>query len=109
MQGSAYLGSSVNTLGDANGDGYSDVIVGAYQYTNGQYDEGATYFITEHQQLNPIPVLNWNPTRFSMVWLCRFRTGDINNDGFDDAVVGAYFYDNEQVEQPLYIYLTLAI
>ncbi len=39
----AQFGNSVSTAGDVNGDGYSDVIVGAPYYDNGQTDEGRAY------------------------------------------------------------------
>ena len=39
----AYFGRSVSSAGDVNGDGYSDVIVGAYQYDDGQNNEGAAF------------------------------------------------------------------
>ena len=29
--------------GDVNGDGYDDLIVGAFQYDNGEFDEGRAY------------------------------------------------------------------
>ena len=40
-QDSASFGNSVGTAGDVNGDSYSDVIVGACFYDNGEVDEGA--------------------------------------------------------------------
>jgi len=37
------MGHSVASAGDVNGDGYSDLIAGAYSYDNGQTDEGAAF------------------------------------------------------------------
>jgi hypothetical protein len=42
-QANALFGYSVGTAGDVNGDGYSDVIVGAYMYDNGELSEGRAY------------------------------------------------------------------
>jgi|GEM_PF-3321033 len=39
----AYLGYTVASAGDVNGDGFSDVIVGALRFDNGETDEGRAY------------------------------------------------------------------
>jgi hypothetical protein len=42
-QAEANFGWSVSTAGDVNGDGFSDVIVSAYRFDNGESNEGRAY------------------------------------------------------------------
>jgi hypothetical protein len=102
-----YAGWAVSGAGDVNGDGASDVIVGARLGDPWpRIDSGAAYVIFGHSQA----------TAFSTVDLAIFTPGsggfsifgaedgdqmgysvggarDVNGDGFDDVIVGAKFYD----------------
>jgi hypothetical protein len=64
-QAGAGFGSSVGTAGDVNGDGLTDVIVGAYLYDNGQSNEGAAFVY------------------YGRCWLKADLTGDCSIDYFD--------------------------
>jgi hypothetical protein len=100
-QPGAAFGISVAGAGDVNGDGYSDVIVGAYFYDNGQSDEGAAFVY--HGSATGISATaatllekNQVDSRFGAAVDCA---GDINGDGYSDVIVGAYFYDNGQTDE----------
>jgi hypothetical protein len=106
-QDEARFGWSVGTAGDVNGDGYSDVIVGACQYDTGYTDEGrATVYHGSATGLSTTP--NWTGTtnqdeaRFG--WSVG-TAGDVNGDGYSDVIVGAAWYGNGQArEGRVYVY-----
>ncbi|GGH69742.1 hypothetical protein GCM10011318_11070 [Phaeocystidibacter marisrubri] len=107
-QAGAYFGNSVSTAGDVNGDGYSDVIVGAYYYTNGQSDEGAAHvYLGSSTGLSSTPanILESNQAGAYFGYAVS-SAGDVNGDGYSDVIVGAYRYDNGQSEEgAAYVYL----
>ena len=92
------FGSSVTGIGDLNGDGTSDIIVGAYNDDTGGTDTGAIHVLfmnsngtvsntieINNNTLNG-PVLSSNDNFGSSV----ANIGDLNNDGTSDIIVGAY-------------------
>jgi hypothetical protein len=97
----AYLGQSVSTAGDVNGDGYSDVIVGAPQYSNGQEDEGAAYLYLGSEDGLLDTWDNEDESNKAGAWFgySVATAGDVNGDGYADVVVGAPLYTNDQTEE----------
>ncbi|MBK7434209.1 MAG: FG-GAP repeat protein [Chitinophagaceae bacterium] len=84
--------------GDINGDGFSDVIVGAWFYDNGQLDEGAAFLF--HGSASGIntsvaATLECNQPDARMGRAVS-SAGDVNGDGYSDVIVGAYQYTNGQ-------------
>jgi hypothetical protein len=106
-QATAYFGYSVSTAGDVNGDGYSDVIVGAYQYDNGRSNEGRAYvYLGSASGLAITAAWTAESNQVNAVFGNSVSTaGDVNGDGYSDVIVGALFYDNgESNEGRAYVY-----
>ncbi|MEO0216562.1 MAG: FG-GAP-like repeat-containing protein [candidate division WOR-3 bacterium] len=106
-QNNAYFGFSVSTAGDVNGDGYSDVIIGAHYYDNGETDEGRA-FVYHGSAAGLSTTPNWTgesnqPSAYYGISVST--AGDVNGDGYSDVIVGAYFYDNgESNEGRAFVY-----
>ena len=100
-QATAHFGYSVSTAGDVNGDGYSDVIVGAPLYDNGETDEGRVFVY--HGSSTGLPIAsNWvtESNQTGALYGASVATaGDVNGDGYSDVIVGASIYDNEQSDE----------
>ncbi len=99
------LGNSVSSAGDINGDGFDDVIVGAYLADqNSQYGSGSSYVIFGKASgfSSNIDVTSLDGTsgfrldgeqlNDNLGWSVS-SAGDINQDGFDDLIIGTPFTD----------------
>src|SRR5690606_33638770 len=87
----------VSGAGDVNGDGYSDVIIGAIGYDNGQLDEGVVfiYYGSSNGVSNDKTKLEIDKV-FANFGNSVAGAGDINGDGYSDVIVGAvnFYFDS---------------
>jgi hypothetical protein len=107
-QANAFFGQSVACAGDVNGDGYSDVIVGAPSYDNGQTNEGiaCVYHGSSNGLITTPAALMESDQADAKLGVSVASAGDVNGDGYSDGIVGAYLYDNGQSDEGrAYIYL----
>lgn len=91
----AGLGSSVSSAGDINGDGYGDVVIGAYRYFNGELEEGAALVYQGKStglDLASVRILDSNQSG-SWMGSASASAGDVNGDGYSDVIVGARNYN----------------
>lgn len=95
------FGHAVSTAGDVNGDGYSDVIIGAPLFSNGQNEEGAA-FIYHGSDSGLVD----SPARILEGALAdgHFGTsvagiGDANGDGYDEVAIGSDLYTAGQISE----------
>jgi hypothetical protein len=98
------FGVSAGSAGDVNGDGYGDVIVGANNYTNGQANEGALFlYLGSGSGLSssPASIIEGGKANGSFGF-STWGGFDVNQDGFDDVVVGAPGFNSNRGAAFLY-------
>ncbi len=94
-QAQAFLGYSVSAAGDVNGDGYADIIVGAYEFDNGSTDEGIAYIFSGSSsgiQSSPMSTLESDQAN-AQFGISVSGAGDVNGDGISDVLIGSDNYN----------------
>jgi hypothetical protein len=95
-------GHAVTGVGDVNGDGCDDVLVGAPNFSNAQTSEGKVYLYlgSKPDGLQPAPYWTYECNAANAnCGRSVAAVGDFNQDGFDDFAVGAPYYDGVYLDE----------
>lgn len=97
----AWFGYTVSAAGDVNGDGFGDVIVGAPTYNS---DSAAFVYLGSPAGLSPTP--DWSVTIPPNVGnhFTVSTAGDVNNDGYDDVILGLPDYWDDIWSGAVFVY-----
>ncbi len=86
-----YFGRSVSSAGDINSDGFDDLIVGAEYNDAGGTDAGKAYiYLGGNNPNNVADITLSGEDKWDCFGHSVSSAGDVNSDGFDDIIVGAY-------------------
>jgi hypothetical protein len=95
-------GYSVSSAGDVDGDGLDDVLVGAFRNDGGGTDAGAAYVVLGSSLGTNSTIYLANSADYKLVGedisdfagISVSSAGDVDGDGLDDFLVGAYGEDD---------------
>ncbi len=99
-----YSGWSVSSAGDVNGDGFDDLITGAFRGDDGGTDAGEAYVVFgKAVGFGTVDLTGLTAAQgfiiqgdaaTDLAGISVSSAGDVNGDGFDDLIVGAFFGDD---------------
>jgi len=101
------LGFAVDGAGDVNGDGYADMVIGAWSKYSGAGVPGYAWICFGGPELSAPRKLTLQGEKVADYFgVSVARAGDVNGDGFDDVIIGASHYGTSGMgEGRAYLYL----
>jgi hypothetical protein len=96
----SFFGNAVAGTGDMDGDGYDDVVVGGQYYSSAA--GLAEFFPGSASGVVTTATLSLVGSRASYLGNHVSAAGDVNGDGYADAVVGAYYAGRGKGEATVY-------
>ena len=96
------LGYALAGAGDVDGDGYNDLLIGAYLEDSGDTDAGAAYLVAgpfsasaDTQDISEVAAATLTGVSASdYAGFSVAGVGDVDDDGYADVLVGAYQEDS---------------
>jgi len=85
--------------GDVDGDGYDDILIGAFRYNN---DRGRVYLFYGGPDMDTTADLIFEGHNEGDLFGSGLSCGDIDNDGHEDILIGAGLYNKMQGRAYLY-------
>jgi len=99
VNNSDWAGDGLFTAGDTDGDGYDDLLVGAHQADSGGLDSGTVFLVMGpasggSMQLDSATTAFLGDAPADYLGYAVGGGGDMNGDGYDDVLIGAYGADS---------------
>lgn len=86
--------TSLAPAGDVNGDGYDDFLIGNFRQLK------VNLFLGSASGPSGSPVQTFSLDQAASVFGYNVSSaGDVNADGYDDVMIGAYMYDNSETNE----------